>query len=233
MRLSGQGHKKHTRNLLNFIIWLISSLYCDRILQKPLHRVISGHIFAYIDFGDENLKTKLKLYLFFAFLFLFGTFLAAGLYFAYDVVLMESPSHRVGSSLSLSDYMLLTCQFIEPLLFMFLSAFTLFACAVNGASCFFIGLTIGQTIMPYCLSTLTPFTHAAGLIFLLGFGALYTVLSVLTAQYRHTLKTAAPEPKLLLHNPDTLSLFYSFLAVCAITMTLVAALYFFLYYFPL
>ena len=179
------------------------------------------------------MKTKIKLWLFFGLLFLFGAFLSAGLTFAYDLTLIRDPADLAYTSLSFSDYVLLTCRFLRPLLLMFLSAFTLFACAVSGTACLLTGMALGELVMAYCLSPLTPFTHAAGLVFLLGYGALFTVLSSLTALYRSSLKSAAPDLKVVARDPKALSLLYSFLAVCAIAMTLSAALYFFLFYFPL
>ena len=179
------------------------------------------------------MKTKIKLWLFFGLLFLFGAFLSAGLTFTYDLTLFGTAADFADTSLSFSDYVLLTCRFLQPFLLMFLSAFTLFACAVNATGCLLMGMMLGELVMGYCLSELTPFTHAAGLIFLLGFGTLFTVLSSLTALYRNTLKAAAPDLKVVARDPKSLSLLYSFLAVCAIGMTLSAALYLFLFYFPL
>lgn len=195
--------------------------------------VIVSCLFAYSGDGDEALKTKIKLWLFFGLLFLFGAFLSAGLTFTYDLTLFDTATAFVSSALSLPDYVLLTCRFLQPLLLMFLSAFTLFACAVSATGCLLMGMMLGELVMGYCLSELTPFTHAAGLIFLLGFGALFTVLSSLAALYRSTLKAAAPDLKVVVRDPKSLSLLYNFLAVCGIAMTLSAALYLFLFYFPL
>jgi hypothetical protein len=192
-----------------------------------------SRFFAYSDDGDEALKTKIKLWLFFGLLYLFGAFLSAGLTFTYDLTLFDTAADFTYTSLSFSDYVLLTCRFLQPFLLMFLSAFTLFACAVSATGCLFMGMMLGEIVMGYCLSPLTPFTHAAGLIFLLGYGALFTVLSALTALYRSSLKNAAPDLKVVARDPKALSLLYSFLAVCAIAMTLSAALYLFLFYFPL
>jgi len=178
-------------------------------------------------------KTKIKLWLFFGFLYLFGAFFSAGLTFSYDVSLLFDPADLAYLSLSFSDYVLLTCRFLKPLLVMFLSAFTLFSSAVSGTACLFVGFLVGEVVMRYCLSPLTPFTHAAALVFLFGYGALFTVFSSLAALYRSTLKSMAPDPKLVLRDPKALSLLYNLLSVCAIAMTLSAALYFFFFYFPL
>ncbi len=179
------------------------------------------------------MKTKIKLWLFFGFLYLFGAFLSAGLVFTYGLSLLPRLSSEIGNALSFSDFVLLACRFLRPLLLIFLSAFTVFSCAVSSASCLAVGLLMGQTVMHYCRSPLSPFTHPAGLALLLGFGALFTVLSSLSALYRSSLKTAAPDLKVIARDKKTYSLLYSFLTACAVSMALSAALYFLLFYFPL
>ena len=178
------------------------------------------------------MKTKIKLWLLFGFFFLFGAFFAAGLRFSYNLTVLGDPVDFAYTALSLSDYVLLTCRFLQPLLLMLLSAFTLFACAVSSTACLLMGMMLGEIVMGYCRSPLTPFTHAAGLVFLLGFGALFTVFSSLVALHRSILQNAAPNLKIVMRDPKTHSLIYSFLAICLICMTLSAALYFFLFYFP-
>ena len=179
------------------------------------------------------MKTNIKLWLFFGFIFLFGASISAGLRFTYEFCLFRNTVFLSCGSLSFSDYVLICCQFLQPFLLMFLSAFTLFSCAVSGTACLVMGMMLGQITMGYCLSPLTPFTHAAVLVFLLGYGALFTVLSSLTAQYRSTLKNAAPDLKHIARDPKAISLLYNFLAICLIALILSAALYLFICYFPL
>ena len=179
------------------------------------------------------MKTNIKLWLFFGFIFLFGASLSAGLCFAYEIRLFRDVAFLACGSLAFSDYVLICCQFLQPFLLMFLASFTLFACAVNGTACLVMGMMLGQIAMGYCLSPLTAFTHAAVLVFILGYGALFAVLSSLTAQYRSTLKNAAPDLKRIARDPKAFSLLYSFLAICLIALILTAALYLFIYYFPL
>ena len=178
-------------------------------------------------------KIKIKLWCYFGLLFLFGAFFSAGLFFAYGILLRHDPSDFLGASLSLGDAVRLSCFFLEPLSLIFLSSFTLFSCAISSISCLLAGVLLGQTAMKYCLSPLTPFTHAASLIFLLGYGALFTVLSSHAALFRSKLRYAAPDLKQLVKDKSTQTLLYNYLAVSTIALTLSAALYFVLHYFPI
>ncbi len=179
------------------------------------------------------MKQNIKLWLFFGFFFLFGACSAAGLRYAYGLTLLTGPESFLGESLSFHDYVRLTCHILKPLTLVFLSSFTLFACATGGTACLAAGIFAGQTAMGYGLSPLNPFTHGACLIFLLGYGALFTVLASLSALHRSSLTHAAPDLKLIVRDKRTHSLLYNFLAVAATSMAVSAALYFFLFYFPL
>ena len=179
------------------------------------------------------MKKQIKYYLFFALIFLFGAFFAAGLYFSYGIQPPAAFSVPVKQGLSFSEYVLLTARFLEAELLMFLSGFTIYACAVAVLFSLWYGVLCGHCVMAYCLSELNPFTHAAALLFLLAYGALFAVFATHTSLYRSTLLTVAPNPKEILRLPHTLVFFYSFLTVTAVTVATSAAFYVFLLYFPL
>ncbi len=179
------------------------------------------------------MKIKIKLSLIYGFITLFGASLSSGLLYAYGFPLTEPLSRFVGETLSAADYISLSCVLLKPLIWIFLSGFTIFSCAVSGVSCFYIGLVMGQLITRYCLSPLNPFTHAAGLAFFLGSAVLFVLLSVDGACFRNSLKTAAPDPRELVRTTPAIYFFRSFLSASAITVALSAALYFFLFYFPI
>lgn len=179
------------------------------------------------------MKNKIKLILIYGAVLLLGASLAAGLFYAYGFPVSDNLSDDVGGALSFSDFLLLTCRFLKPLLLIFLSGFTIYACAVGGLCCFGLGLTMGQLVMRYGLSGLNPFTHAAGLVFYLAFSSLFALLSAEAALLRSTLKAVAPEPRELLRRPESASFLYSFLLAAGAATAFSAALYFFLYYFPL
>ena len=181
----------------------------------------------------QMIKTKIKLSLVYGFLTLFGASLSAGLFYAYGFPITEPLGHFVGDTLSLSDYITLSCVFLKPLIFIFLSGFTIYACTVGGISCFYVGLVMGQLVIRYCLSGLNPFTHAAGFAFFLGIGALYTLLSIDGALFRNSLRNAAPDPRDLVRSTPAVPFFRSFLSAAAITVAVTSALYFFLFYFPI
>ncbi len=179
------------------------------------------------------MKTKIKLWLYFGFLYLFSAFLSAGLLYAYDIELCTPFAVCCQEGLSFSDFAGATYRFLRPLVLIGLGGLTLFSCAVSSLSCLYCGALMGQVTMSYCLSGLNPFTHAAGLVFLLGYGALFVTLSVLSALYRNGLSSVAPNPKYLLHDRKTCVYLKNLLAICLIGIFMTGALYFFLRYFPL
>lgn len=180
-----------------------------------------------------KLKAQIKYYLIYALIFLFGASFASGLFFAYRMTLFTPLTENVTASLRLGDYASLAARLLGPLLLTFLSAFTIYACAVAATASLFVGMLCGQLFMMYCLSGLNPFTHLAVLVFLLAFGVVYTMLSTQTALYRSTLKTAAPDPTILLKAPRTRSLFHTFLSASLVIISFSCAVYFLAVYFPL
>ena len=172
------------------------------------------------------------MWLFFGFFYLFGAFLAAGLYYAYRLTPFSALGENPGASLSLSDYVLLTCRFLRPLCLIFLMGFTLFSCAVSAVLTVEIGAVMGRFVMGYCLSPLNPFTHPASLVLLMGFGMVFVAISSHAALYRSTLRAVAPDLRLVARDKRAQALFYNYLCASAIVMALAAALYFLIYYFP-
>ena len=179
------------------------------------------------------MKSRIKLWLYFGFLYLFAAFLSAGLIFAYDVTLCAPFDVSMARGLSFRDFAALTYRFLRPLLLIGLGSFTLFSCGISSLSCLYCGVLMGQLTMSYCLAGLNPFTHAAALVFLLGNGVLFVVLSVQSALHRNRLKAVVPDPKALIRDKKTIAFLYSLLSVCLIGIFLAGALYFFLCYFPL
>ncbi len=183
------------------------------------------------------LRKNIKYYFIYLLIFIIGASLAAALRFAYGFNIVESinetASAASGDHTSLRGYILFTAEFLTPPLLIFLSAFTIYSCAVGAAASLYMGARFGILLISYCFSGLNPFTHAAALCFLLSAAAMYSYLSTGSALYRNTLRVAAPDPGELLRAKNTLSLFYSFLSVAAITIAAGTALYFFVLYFPI
>ena len=180
---------------------------------------------------------NIKYYLVYLLIFLFGASLAAGIRFTYDFSVVE----EIGTQLlyegkeahSLRGYVLFAAEFLKPLMLVFLSAFTIYACATGAVASLFTGAEFGILLIRSCTSKLNPFTHAAALIFLLSFAFLYTTLCTNAALYRNTIRTAAPSPRELLKIKDTTALFYLFICIAVITVAVSTALYFFVLYFPI
>ena len=183
------------------------------------------------------LKKNIKYYLIYAVIFITAASLSAAVRFAYGFSVIKDVNELIsetnGSELSFDGYILFTAEFIKPLLLVFLSAFTIYSCAVGAVTNVFIGARFGILIIRYCTSALNEFTHAAALIFFLAFASVFTFFSTQTALYRNTLRYTAPSPSELLKAKNTLPLFYSFLSVAAIVIAFTTALYFFLIYFPI
>ncbi len=183
------------------------------------------------------LKKSIKYYLVYAVIFLTAASLAAAIRFAYgfNVVkdINELISEASGNKLSFGGFVIFSVEFIKPLILVFLSAFTIYSCAVGALTNLFIGARLGILMIRYCTSGLNPFTHAASLIFFLAFGAAFVFLSTQAAFYRNTLRYTAPSPSELIKAKNTLPLFSSFLSVAATLIAFTLALYFFVIYFPI
>ncbi len=182
------------------------------------------------------MRKNIKYYLIYCVIFIVGASSAAALYFAYEKELFTGIGKEImsyGSSLSLGGYLLFSARLLKPLLAVFLTAFTIYSCAVGAGACLYSGASFGAFLMKYCISGLNPFTHVAVLVFLLLQAAIYTVFSTRAALYRGGLTSVAPQPEEILKKKSTLSLFYLFLSVSAVTLALSFAVYLFVIYFPI
>lgn len=180
-----------------------------------------------------NVKATFKYYLIFALIFLFGASFAAGLFFAYRLTILTPLGAPVTEGLHLSEFVLLAASMLRPMLLIFLAAFTIYACAVSAFSALTAGMLCGQFVMSYCLSSYSPFTHAAVLVIFLAFGVLFTVTATKSALYRATLRAVAPDPVALFRAERTRKLLRLFLS-CAVTVAAFSlAAYFLCVYFPL
>ena len=116
---------------------------------------------------------------------------------------------------------------------LFISSFTLYACAVGITVSLLIGARLGIFAISYCTSGLNPFTHAAVLLFLLAFAAVCSYAGTVSALCRNALRYAAPDPSEILRAKGTVPVFFSFLSLSVITAAVCTAIYFFAVYFPL
>ncbi len=183
------------------------------------------------------MRKNYKYYLIYLLIFLISASLSAAVRFAYGIDIIKGYNYAVTAlsdgKMSFLGCVLFTAELLQPILCLFLSAFTIYACAVGVGVTLFGGIRFGILTMSYCLSELNPFTHAVSLVLLLLEAGLLVYFSTSAAIYRSTLISTAPEPARIIRKSETLPFFYSFLAVSAVTLTLSAALYFFIIYFPL
>jgi len=99
-----------------------------------------------------KMKEPIRFYLIFALLFLFGASFAAGLYFAYEIELFRPLFSYAKEAPHLGDYVRLTASLLRPLCLVFLSGFTVYACAASALASLFTGCLSGQMLLAYCLS---------------------------------------------------------------------------------
>lgn len=179
------------------------------------------------------MKKYLKYSLLCLAVFLVGASVAAALKFAYGFEAVPGINSTVSEQLSLREWLLLEAEFLTPLVILFISSFTLYACAVGIAVSLLIGARLGIFAISYCTSGLNPFTHAAVLLFLLAFAAVCSYAGTVSALYRNTLRYAAPDPSEILRAKGTSPVFFSFLSLFVITAAVGTAIYFFAVYFPI
>ena len=165
------------------------------------------------------MKKYLKCSLLCLAVFLVGASVAAALKFAYGLEAVPGINSTVSEQLSFREWLLLEAEFLTPLVILFISSFTLYACAV--------GITVSLLI------GLNPFTHAAVLLFLLAFAAVCSYAGTVSALCRNALRYAAPDPSEILRAKGTAPVFFSFLSLSVITAAVCTAIYFFAVYFPL
>ena len=171
------------------------------------------------------MKKYLKCSLLCLAVFLVGASVAAALKFAYGLEAVPGINSTVSEQLSFREWL--------PLVILFISSFTLYACAVGITVSLLIGARLGIFAISYCTSGLNPFTHAAVLLFLLAFAAVCSYAGTVSALCRNALRYAAPDPSEILRAKGTAPVFFSFLSLSVITAAVCTAIYFFAVYFPL
>ena len=179
------------------------------------------------------MKKYLKYSLICLAVYLVGASVAAALKYAYGFELLPAPGNHASGRLSLRAWLMTEAEFLTPLVLLFISSFTLYACAVGMAVSLVIGIRLGVLAISYCTSGLNPFTHAAVLLFLLAFAAICSYAGTVSALYRNTLRYAAPDPTEIIRAKGTSPVFFSFLSLCVITAAVCTAIYFFAVYFPI
>ena len=171
------------------------------------------------------MKKYLKCSLLCLAVFLVGASVAAALKFAYGLEAVPGINSTVSEQLSFREWLLLEAEFLTPLVILFISSFTLYACAVGITVSLLIGARLGIFAISYCTSGLNPF--------MLAFAAVCSYAGTVSALCRNALRYAAPDPSEILRAKGTAPVFFSFLSLSVITAAVCTAIYFFAVYFPL
>lgn len=179
------------------------------------------------------MKANLKYYLFYAGIFLIGASISAGLYFAYGAELFPSQLTDVSERFSFSELVGLASAVLKPLTFLFLSAYTLYACAVSGITTLYVGAIFGRLTIRYCMSEHVAFTHAAVLIITLFIGAVFVILAKEATVLRGAMRTVSPDPQKLIKNPACISMFKTYLSTSLTAIAVSVGTYLLLLYFKI
>lgn len=179
------------------------------------------------------MKAYIKYYLFYAAIFLIGASVSAGLFFAYRASLFPTDIFDASASFRFGEYMSLTATVLTPLTLVFLSAFTIYACAVSGVACLYVGAIFGRLTIRYCVSDHNVFTHAACLLILITFGAVFVIISKEASMCRTALRSVAPDPSQLMKAQCTISLFKTYMSSCITVIISCIAVYMLTLYFQL
>ncbi len=177
------------------------------------------------------MKANIKYYLFYAAIFLIGASVSAGLYFAYGCELFPCPQLDISDGFSFSEMLGLASATLKPLTLLFLSAYTLYACAVGGMTTFYIGAVFGRLTISYCLSEHIAFTHGASLALTLFFGAVFVIMSTEATLLRGEMKTVSPEPEKLIKNVSCINMFKTYLSCAASAIAVSVGAYLLILYF--
>ena len=180
-----------------------------------------------------KMKANVKYYLFYAGIFLIGASISAGLFFAYGAELFPCEGMNVSGKFSFSELNGLASSLIMPLTALFLSAFTLYACAVGGITTLYIGAIFGRLTIRYCLSEHVAFTHGAALIITQFVGAIFIILSKEATVLRGAMKTVSPEPEKLIKNPACVNAFKTYLSTALTAIAASVGAYLLLIYFKI
>ncbi len=180
-----------------------------------------------------KMKANIKYYLFYAAIFIIGASISAGLYFAYGAELFPSSELDISAKFSFYELIRLASTVLEPLTLLFLSAYTVYACAVGGITTLYVGAIFGRLIIRYCMSEHIVFTHAAALIITVFIGAIFVILSKEATVLRGNMKTVSPEPSLLVKNPACVNVFKTYLSLSITAIAVSIGAYILLLYFKI
>lgn len=179
------------------------------------------------------MKKYLKCSLLCLAVFLVGASVAAALKFAYGLEAVPGINSTVSEQLSFREWLLLEAEFLTPLVILFISSFTLYACAVGITVSPPHGARLGRLRYPTAPPAESVHHTAAVLLFLLAFAAVCSYAGTVSALCRNALRYAAPDPSEILRAKGTAPVFFSFLSLSVITAAVCTAIYFFAVYFPL
>lgn len=179
------------------------------------------------------MKANIKYYLFYAGIFLIGASISAGLFFAYGAELFPCDKMTVSGNFSFYELIGLASAILKPLTLLFLSAYTLYACAVGGLTTLYIGALFGRLTIRYCMSEHVPFTHAAMLIITVFVGAVFVILSKEATVLRGNMRTVSPDPEKLIKNPACVSMFKTYLSTALTAIAASVGAYLLLLYFKI
>ncbi len=190
-------------------------------------------MYRHIMLAVMKMKANLKYYLFYAGIFLIGASISAGLFFAYGAELFPCDEMNISGSFSFRTLIGLASALLKPLTLLFLSAYTLYACAVGGITTLYIGAVFGRLTIRYCMSEHVPFTHGAVLIITLFVGAIFVIMSKEATILRGGMKTVSPEPEKLIKNPACISMFKTYLSTGLTAIAVSIGTYLLLLYFKI
>ena len=180
-----------------------------------------------------KMKANIKYYLFYAAIFLIGASISAGLYFAYGAELFPCRDMDISRKFYFSEAVGLASVIIKPLTLLFLSAFTLYACAVGGITTLYVGALFGRMTIRYCISDHVSFTHGAALIITIFVGAVFVILSKEATVLRGAMKAVSPDPEKLIKNPACISMFKTYLSSAITVIAISVGAYLMLFYFKI
>ena len=180
-----------------------------------------------------KMKANIKFYLFYAVIFLIGASLSAGVFFAYGASIFPTDVFAVGAKFDFGKLVLAIAFLIKPLTLIFLSAFTIYACAASAFSCLYIGAIFGRFAISYCLSQHNFFTHGASLIILLSAGAIFLTISKEASVLRASMKSVAPDPAAIIKLPSSVKFLNMYLSLCICSILISSSAYMLSLYFRL
>ena len=179
------------------------------------------------------MKANLKYCLFYAGIFLIGASISSGLFFAYGAELFPCEQMNVSGKFSFSELVGLASAILKPLTFLFLSAYTVYACAVGGITTLYAGAICGRLTIRYCMSDHVAFTHGAVLIITLFIGAVFVILSKEATVLRGEMRTVSPDTEKLVKNPACVNMLKTYLSTALTAIAVSVGAYLLLLYFKI